>query len=117
MMSVLLVAVGGGAGAVCRAALSNWVKARWIYAFPLATFCINVLGSFVLGLLIAASLSAPVYALCGTGFMGGFTTFSTLHNEAAALARGGRRTVCLTYLCASYGLSLAAAMAGLMLGQ
>ncbi len=116
-LSVLFaVALGGGLGAVCRAACTNLIKTRWKRSVPLATFCINVSGSFALGLLGAAALSAPLSALLGTGFLGGFTTFSTLHVEALTLLRGEAPAAGIGYLCASYGCGIAAAAPGLTLG-
>ena len=114
---ILSVALGGGMGAVCRAACSHFIKAYWHGSFPLATFCINLLGSFVLGILGAWSLSAQLYALLGTGFLGGFTTFSTLHVEALNLLRGKLPAVGMGYLCTSYLCGIAAAVAGLALGM
>ena len=117
LVSMLSVALGGGMGAVCRAACSNFVKSRWHSSFPLATFCINMLGSFARGLLGAMCLSASLQALLGTGFLGGFTTFSTLHVEALALLRGEKPSIGIWYLCASYFCGITAAVAGLALGM
>lgn len=116
-MTILLIAAGGGLGAVCRAALSNWIKSHWTGTFPVFTFLINISGSFLLGIGISLSLSASAYALCCTGFLGGFTTFSTLHTEAAGLIRNGMHRICVHYLAASYIFGIVAAMAGLMLAN
>lgn len=115
--SICMVALGGGMGSICRAACSNFVKTYWHRPFPLATFCINICGSLALGLLAGFDLSASLYSLLGTGFLGGFTTFSTLHTEALALVRGETPTIGVWYLCASYFCGIAAAAAGLMLAQ
>ena len=89
---VVLLAVGGGAGANARYWLGRLVA--WVQgpvAFPWATLLINVSGSVVLGLVAAAYLGHPDparrnwYLLLGTGFCGGFTTFSTFSYETLKL--------------------------------
>jgi fluoride exporter len=94
MGPVLLLGVAGGFGAVARYSVAEWLALRWVVRFPAATFVINVTGAFALGLVLSvggahASGSAPVRAILGTGFLGGYTTFSALSFETHALARGG----------------------------
>ena len=93
---LVLVACGGGAGSAIRYAVGRWVDARLgATGFPFGTFTVNVAGSFVLGvlaLLILERLPANYrgfYLLFGTGFCGGFTTFSTFEWESYKLARDG----------------------------
>lgn len=99
--SIALVAAGGAAGAVCRSAVSGAVKRRRNTAFPAATFGINLVGSFVLGCLMCLCAGSWVYLLLGTGFCGGFTTFSTYQAEAVTLLRGKRRLLFLCYWAGS----------------
>jgi len=121
-MTTLLIAVCGGAGAVSRFVVDAEVRRRVRDSFPVGTFVINVLGSFVLGILTGAFthhagwLSPTAKAALGTGFCGGFTTFSTASVETARLwltrgkADGGR------YAVATAVASLLAAFLGLALG-
>ena len=79
-----LVFLGGGAGAVFRFALGRWFAVPT--GFPWVTFAINVLGSFVLGLLVVLCKDRPGWlALLGVGVCGGFTTFSTFSVETLHL--------------------------------
>ena len=55
-MTVLLIAVLGGVGAAARFVVDGSVRARWTRVFPLATFVVNVTGSFLIGLLAGAHL-------------------------------------------------------------
>lgn len=75
---LIAVVLAGGVGAVCRwacdTALSRWLNASW----PVAVFLINVVGSFVTGVLTGATVEFPMFNVCVTGFCGAFTTFSTL---------------------------------------
>ncbi|MFI5269789.1 MAG: fluoride efflux transporter FluC, partial [Chloroflexota bacterium] len=96
MTPLLLVAVfiGGGAGAVCRHGVGHLVGERYSGDFPLGTYVINVSGCFALALL--ASLlpttnanATWLLALVGTGFLGGFTTFSTYALEGVLLTLDG----------------------------
>lgn len=88
--------------------------------FPWGTLVVNLSGSFALGVLLpaltAATAEAPLHALLGIGFLGAFTTFSTLAYEAVILAqlREWRRAV--GSLLANLVLGLAAVSAGLAIG-
>lgn len=112
----LLVAAGGFCGAVSRYAVSAWFAARVRSLFPYGTFAINIAGSFALGWLAGAHAAQPAYLLIGTGFMGAFTTFSTLKTESVQLAQRGAWGAFALYLGASYGVGFTAAFAGLWVG-
>lgn len=83
------MAAAGGAGACARFALDSAISRRVRTVFPWATFTINFSGSLALGLLTALAagqLLDPAWALVlGTGFLGGYTTFSTASYETVRL--------------------------------
>lgn len=89
-MITLLMALAGGAGAAARfvvdGAVSRWN--RW--TMPLGTVVINVTGSFLLGFLTGLALKNSAFSelkyVLGTGFAGGYTTFSTASVEGARMA-------------------------------
>ena len=67
--------------------------ARFGAAFPWGTLVVNVVGSFVLGVVVGAGLGTAPLSLIGIGFCGAFTTFSTMATELALLWRDGDRTL------------------------
>jgi fluoride exporter len=92
-MTWLLVALGAAVGAPARYVLDRAVQTRHLGTWPWGTLTVNVVGSFVLGAVAAASrgggTDAVVPALVGTGFCGALTTYSTLGYESVRLAATG----------------------------
>ncbi len=117
LASALILALGGGAGANARYWLGALVRAYQTAPFPWATFAINVSGSVVLGFAAALFLKHPDesrrvwYLLLGTGFCGGFTTFSTFSLETVDLLQQGRTWAAAGYVSGS----VAAGVLGLWL--
>jgi CrcB protein len=114
---VALVAAGGAAGCVVRY-LVGVATLGVAGALPWGTLGVNVAGSFLLGVLVGAL--PPEHAgrlLFGTGFCGGFTTFSTFSVEAVALVGQGAHGRASAYLAASVALSVLAAAAGAAVGR
>jgi len=118
---VWLLVLAGGAGAVTRFGVDGVLTARTPGYFPWATLVINLTGSLLLGVLTGLTLHhgspADVKAVLGTGFCGGYTTFSTASVEAVRLARRGDLVAALTQLVASAGGTLAAAALGIQLAS
>lgn len=115
LLNFILVGVGGGIGASFRAFLSDLIKKKWRSDYPLATFLINVSGSFILGLIIHYHSDDIWKLLLGTGIMGGYTTFSTFHYESVSLIKSGRKKMFLLYYVLSVVSGVAAAFLGLLL--
>ncbi len=115
-MTLLLVVVGAAVGAPSRWLLDQRVQSRWARAFPLGTLTINVLGCALLGLLLGlasrGTATPELVALVGTGFCGGFTTYSTFGFETLRLAEDGARLEAFLNVAVSLTLGLAASFAG-----
>jgi CrcB protein len=114
---ILLIGLGGGAGAILRYALATAVQGAAGGPFPVGTLLVNVLGCFGIGLLSAlaearALASPEVRALVGVGLLGGFTTFSAFANETVVAARDGAPWVAGANVLLSVALCLAAVWAG-----
>ncbi|WP_088293133.1 fluoride efflux transporter CrcB [Bacillus mycoides] len=116
MMEALLVATGGFFGAITRFAISNWFKKRNKTPFPIATFLINITGAFLLGYIIGNGVSTGWQLLLGTGFMGAFTTFSTLKLESIQLFNRKNLGVLFLYVSATYIIGILFAFLGIKLG-
>ena len=91
---VLLVMLGGALGAVCRVQGNATVMNAVEGYFPFGVLCINITGSFCMGaltgwLLHVARFRVEMKAFLGTGFLGGFTTFSSFAWDTAGLAVSG----------------------------
>lgn len=114
---LLLVMAGAAVGAPARWLLDRSIQTRHPSLFPWGTFTINMLGSLLLGFVVGAAASAPLLALLGTGFCGGFTTFSTFSFEAVRMTEEGRGGRALGYVAASLVVGLAAATLGWYLGD
>lgn len=105
---LVLLAISGALGTIARYLLAKWMdEIAWRTGFPLGTFVINVSGSFVLGVVATVVLEwlSPSqrdwYLLFGTGFCGGYTTFSTFEWETFKLVRDGSHWTALANIAAS----------------
>ena len=114
-MTVLLVLLGGAVGAPLRYLTDVSVQRLHETAFPWGTWTVNVVGSFVLGL-VAASSPGWLVTLAGTGFCGALTTFSTFGYETVRLTEEGETTAAVANVAASLAAGLAAAACGWWLG-
>jgi CrcB protein len=119
---VILLAVGaaGALGAIARYITVERIARRWRGRFPLATFIINMLGAFVLGLLLTVGMgqaTSPLRTVIGTGFIGGYTTFSTLSFETHALARRGHTIHAWLNAIGTLAAGLLAVAAGIAVGH
>ena len=92
---------------------------RWAAAIPLGTIAVNLTACLLLGLLTALAADGPsqLYAVAGTGFLGGYSTFSTACLEAARLLLDGRGGGALAHALVMTAGTLVAAAVGLWLGS
>jgi len=119
---IVLVALGGAAGAVARYVIDGVVAQRVVGAFPWGTLVVNISGALILGLLFAlgiergvlpASIRAPVMI----GFVGAYTTFSTLMLESWRLWEDGAVGLAVANAAGSTVLGLVAVFVGLTIGR
>ena len=115
-MTTFAVAVGGTLGVLMRWGLTRLTLHT--EALIWTTVAINVVGSFLLGLLVAENwFGRDLREGLGVGFLGGFTTFSTFSVQAVLEVEGGRPETALLYVLASVVGGIAAAFAGYALGR
>jgi CrcB protein len=122
-MDLVLIGVGGFFGAIARYMVDGWVSGSTrIGAFPLGTFVINLSGAFALGFLFAlalekAAIDPRIRGPVMIGFLGAYTTFSTLMLESWRLAEDGSWGLALLNIGLSGVLGMCAVFAGLTVGR
>lgn len=120
---VVVLMIAGGLGAVARFVVDGAVRSRFTPSFPLGTVMINISGSLVLGVVTGLTMSQAipeaVHLVAGTGFLGGYTTFSTASFETVRLVQerhvgaallNGFGTLLGTTLAAGLGLLIGLAV-------
>jgi len=121
-VTLLLVGAGGFFGAISRYLVDGWVSDLTGGRFPWGTLAVNLVGSFVLGVLFAlsverAAIPQSIRAPILVGFIGAFTTFSTLALESWRLVEDGSWALAIGNIGGSMLLGLVAVIAGLTLGR
>lgn len=118
----IAIALGGAAGAVSRYWLSGLVDSLNKGPFPLGTFTVNLVGSFLIGvvfILLAEKIHLvdswrPIIMI---GFLGAMTTFSTFSLDALLLLQQGNYNTALLYIASSVLICLLAAYAGMQISR
>lgn len=115
-MTLVWIGIGGAVGALARYAAGEWARRRFPGAgFPLATFAVNLIGSFLLGCLLVSSVPQPAKETVGIGLLGGFTTFSTFSYEVVSLKEKGKVIQAWMYVTLSLAGGILAVWAGMSL--
>lgn len=111
------IAIMGGAGAITRYLLDTYLKQLFPRLPQAGIWIVNALGSLLLGFLTATlAAGSPALAVAGTGFCGGFTTFSTAVMDGVTLAREKRTGHAVIVVAGTLLTSYAACALGLALG-
>ncbi|MCH5224701.1 MAG: fluoride efflux transporter CrcB [Muribaculaceae bacterium] len=119
---MLLAGVGGFIGTCCRYLTNRLYLTYFQSTLPLATFTVNILGCFILGLILgllnrAGIVSQEVNAFLIVGFCGGYTTFSTFSYETLNLGMNGELLTSLLYVGASIIIGLIAVWLGIVVAR
>lgn len=121
MRFFLLASIGGALGAGGRYLVNVACTHCLAPGFPWATFVVNIVGSLLMGIVVAGIVPAlggsPNWrTFLATGILGGFTTFSAFSLDAVELMQRQQISTALIYIAGSVALSIAALLAGLALG-
>ena len=121
-MALALIALGGAGGAVSRYLVDTLVSERVGAEFPWGTFVVNMTGSFALGVLFALAverdvLPSDIRLPVMTGFVGAYTTFSTLMLETWRLAETGSTVAAVSNIVGSVAVGLTVMAGGLVVGR
>lgn len=121
MVKILLLLAGGGIGTVARYVVSDYTNKYYLGTFPMGTLAVNMLGSFVIGLLWGMfdmqNVSHGVRAFLFIGILGGFTTFSSYAIESFNMLKDGDTKLALLNILANNVLSIGLAVVGLMISS
>jgi fluoride exporter len=122
MSRFLWICLGGAAGTGARYLLSGWALAVLGTSFPFGTLAVNVIGSFLVGLLMQVGLATPLMSptlrlALTTGVMGGFTTYSTFNYETIRYFQDGSWEIALANVSITLAGCLAAGFAGVAAGR
>ncbi len=122
MTAAILVGIGGFIGALTRYFVDRRVTDLTGGSVPWGTFVINITGSFVVGVLFAliierAALSSSARAPLMIGFMGAYTTFSTLMLESWRMIEDGAWQIAIVNLGGSVLVGMVAVVAGVIVGR
>jgi len=120
--NVLVVMVGAALGGGMRYVMGTWMTQRWTTFFPWHTFVINIVGAFLLGLLMALAAHRGVVTpemrlFLGVGILGGFTTFSALSYETVVLLERGMLAQGVANMVGSMVLGMVAVVLGMVVGR
>ena len=121
-MTFIAIAAGGAIGALARFALDEWVTLRTSGHLPWGIFVVNIAGSFAAGLIAGLvderiHLAPTVRPLVVVGFLGAFTTFSTLMVDSWRLIDSGAWVAAAGNLLGSMGLGMVAVVAGVLVSR
>ncbi|OSZ79474.1 hypothetical protein CAP35_14845 [Chitinophagaceae bacterium IBVUCB1] len=122
LRSLLLVGLGGAAGSILRYVVSIFISKQYAKPFPLATFIVNIVGCFLIGLLFGYvqknnNQQGDIWLLLATGFCGGFTTFSAFALENVNLMKGQLSITALLYVVASVVVGILLCRVGITLSS
>jgi CrcB protein len=122
LIQIVTLALSGALGTLARFGLTNVIQRAWPGSFPIGTLAVNLAGCFAFGLLwsiaearIASAPALRLYAL--SGFLGAFTTFSTLAFDNATLATRGEWLQFGLNLGLSNALGIVLILLGIFLGR
>jgi CrcB protein len=118
--TIFFISIGAVLGAVLRHFMMTGINRIWVQSYPLATLIVNVLGSFILGVLVELfalklSVSQDLKAMLTVGFLSSFTTLSTVALEFALLSSRGQLSTAFLYVTLTMLLSVGAVFLGFYL--
>jgi len=116
MKLILIVGLGSFIGGVLRYLISMFVKSKFVAAFPVGTFTVNIIGCFLIGIVFGLAMKGAMddemRLFLATGILGGFTTFSAFSQETFYLMRHQQTGLAVIYVLASVVVGLMATAAG-----
>lgn len=120
MKKNIFILLGGAAGAILRYEIRSVNLLNYTFSFPINTFLINIIGCFMIGIVLTIAyeylaMDADLHVGLATGFIGAFTTFSTLSKEIFFLIKSGQILMGIFYATASIIIGFLAVYTGVAL--
>ena len=121
-MKILLIGIGGFIGAIARFYVTKFGNSMLGEKIPFGTVLVNILGSFILGLVVTLSVEKMVISedmklMMGTGFLGAFTTFSTFSVETVYLLEARSYAPAFTYMALNIFVGITFAFLGILMAR
>lgn len=120
LFDCFLIGAGGFVGAICRFGIAAASRHFWETSFPIGTLIANVIGCFLIGLLIGSGqdeANRNLKLLFGVGFLGALTTFSTFGAESIGHVNDQNHGIAISNVVLNVSVGLAAVVAGMWLGK
>ena len=122
MNRFILISIGAALGANARYLVDLWAAGRFGASFPYGTFLVNATGSLLLGFMVASAvgwldISPEVRLLVGVGFLGSYTTFSSLSVESIAMWQEGNFWHGVANVVGTNVIGLLGALLGIYIGR
>ena len=116
MLNLFMVGIGGFFGAIARYFISKHLNNKSTFRVPAGTLTVNLIGACLLGFLTGIKVNPMILLILGTGFMGAFTTFSTLKLEMTQMYKHKQYKRFLLYTGCTYGFGILLAYIGFLFG-
>lgn len=117
MRIILAIGIGSFMGGIARYLLSQLIQNKFLSTFPFGTLSVNIIGCLLIGVIFGLSERGNVTMIWRlflvTGFLGGFTTFSSFSNETVGLIRDGQIWQAFAYIASSVIIGLLATFVGI----
>jgi len=119
MKILLAIGLGSFLGGISRYLLTLFVQNKFLSTFPYGTLCVNIIGCFLIGIVYGLSARGNITVewrlFLATGFLGGFTTFSSFSNDTVSLLRDAQYWPAFSYVALSVLVGLVATFGGISL--
>ena len=113
-LAIIIVAIGGAFGSLARYRVGKWIDGKTEVSFSIGTFLINISGAFLLGICMVLNMNNNLLLFLATGFLGAYTTFSTLLYEGYYLFKT-QKWISVFYITGSVIFGILAFLLGIFL--
>lgn len=121
MKAIILIGIGSCIGGIARYLMAEYLQENVKTTFPIGTFCVNILGCFLIGIVVGlvdkSLISENTKVFLSMGILSGFTTFSAFSHQTVTLLKAGEFYHAFGYIACTIVLGLLATFFGIFLVQ